>query len=149
MAEKSGYKTKQREELIEYLETVPGVHITVNDVCDFFRQNGRNIGTTTVYRQLERMVSEGTVSKYIIDESSGACFAYIGADAHLHSEKCYHCKCERCGRLIHMECAELNHIASHLQADHGFRLNPMRTVFYGVCADCAAKEVETDGAAEV
>jgi Fe2+ or Zn2+ uptake regulation protein len=101
-----------------------------------------------LYRQLERMVSEGTVSKYIIDESAGACFAYIGSESHL-ADSCYHCKCERCGKLIHMECEELNHIAAHLKADHGFRLNPMRTVFYGVCADCAGKEDAEDGTAEV
>ena len=137
MSEKSQYKTRQREELLNFLRTTDSDHITVGEVCGHFQRCGRPIGTATVYRQLERMVSEGTVSKYIIDESTGACFAYIGADSHLGGERCYHCKCERCGRLIHMECAELNHIAAHLKADHGFRLNPMRTVFYGLCERCA------------
>ena len=142
----AAYRTKQRSEIADYLASIPGEHVTAGDICAHFRAQGRAVGTATVYRQLERMVSEGTVSKYIIDESTGACFAYIGSDAHC-ADSCYHCKCERCGRLIHMECAELNHIAAHLKADHGFRLNPMRTVFYGVCADCA-KEDE-DGSAEV
>ena len=141
------YKTRQREEIAEYLASIPGQHVTAGDICAHFKDQGRAVGTATVYRQLERMIAEGTVQKYIIDESSSACFAYLGADA--CAERCYHCKCERCGRLIHMECAELNHIASHLQADHGFRLNPMRTVFYGVCADCAGKEEAEDGTAEV
>ena len=142
----AAYRTKQRSEIADYLASIPGEHVTAGDICAHFRAQGRAVGTATVYRQLERMVSEGTVSKYIIDESAGACFAYIGSDSHL-ADSCYHCKCERCGRLIHMECEELNHIAAHLKADHGFRLNPMRTVFYGVCADCA-KEDE-DGTAEV
>ncbi|MBR1472138.1 MAG: transcriptional repressor [Lachnospiraceae bacterium] len=137
MSEKSGYKTKQREELLEYLETVPGVHITVNDVCDHFHQSGRAIGTTTVYRQLERMVDEGLVSKYIIDGNSPACFEYLGAHVHRDSEVCFHCKCEKCGKLIHMHCDELKGIQEHLAGEHGFHLNPMRTVFYGVCEDCA------------
>ena len=145
----AAYRTKQRSEIADYLASIPGEHVTAGDICAHFRAQGRAVGTATVYRQLERMVSEGTVSKYIIDESAGACFAYIGAEAHCGGEKCYHCKCERCGTLIHMECAELNHIAAHLLDDHGFRLNPMRTVFYGVCAECAAKEVGADGPAEV
>ena len=144
MAEKIGYKTKQREELLEYLETVPGVHITVNDMCDFFRQNGRNIGTTTVYRQLERMVDDGLVSKYIIDGNSPACFEYLGQHVHEDHQVCFHCKCEKCGRLIHMHCDELNGIKEHLEEHHGFRLNSMRTVFYGICEDCekSVKEEE-------
>lgn len=134
------YKTKQREELIEYLETVPGEHITVTDVCDHFKGKGLPIGQTTVYRQLERMVDEGLVGKYIIDNGTSACFEYLGADAHEGAPVCFHCKCEQCGVLIHLHCEELSGIAGHLLEEHGFALNPMRTVFYGLCEDCRKKE---------
>ena len=137
MAEKSGYMTKQREELMEYLETVPGVHITVNDVCDFFRQNGRNIGTTTVYRQLERMVDEGIVNKYILDANTPACFEYVPEHAGHENEICFHAKCEKCGKLIHLNCEELTCIQEHLREHHQFTLDPLRTVFYGICEQCS------------
>ena len=132
------YNTKHREEIADYLASIPGRHVTAGDICAHFLSQGRAVGTATVYRQLERMVSEGLVQKYIIDESSSACFAWLGGE-HC-AERCYHCKCERCGRLIHLSCAELDHIAAHLMADHAFRLNPLRTVFYGVCAECAEAE---------
>ena len=132
------YKTRQREEIAEYLASIPGRHVTAGDICAHFQAQGRSVGAATVYRQLDRMVSEGLVNKYIIDESSSACFAWLGEGT--CAESCYHCKCERCGRLIHLSCAELDHIAAHLMADHSFRLNTRRTVFYGVCADCAEKE---------
>ena len=132
------YKTRQGEEIAAYLASIPGKHVTAGDVCAHFQAQGRAVGAATVYRQLERMVTDGVVQKYIIDESSSACFAWLG-DGHC-SDRCYHCKCERCGRLIHMSCSELDHIAGHLMDDHGFRLNPLRTVFYGVCEDCAKKE---------
>ena len=32
--------------------------------------------------------------------------------------------------------AELEGIDAHLADKHGFSLNPSRTVFYGLCADC-------------
>ena len=48
------------------------------------------------------------------------------------------CKCEKCGKLTHMHCEELEGIGEHLYEHHGFVLNPLRTVFYGVCEDCAA-----------
>lgn len=136
MAEKAKYRTKQREDLIEYLETVGNAHITVNDVCDHFKARGLPIGQTTVYRQLERMVDEGLVEKYIIDSGTPACFEYLGENAHGGNEVCFHCKCERCGLLIHLHCEELAGIRAHLAEEHGFALNPMRTVFYGLCENC-------------
>ena len=137
MGEKGSYKTKHQTELTEYLKKRPGVHFTVAEVCDYFRSKGRPIGTTTVYRQIEHMVHEGSVSKYLIDGSSAACFSY-NADTESCDNECFHCKCEQCGRLIHLHCEELSSIKDHLSAHHAFQLNPLKTVFYGVCEQCAS-----------
>ena len=134
------YKTKQRELLLDYLEQVPGIHVTVNDVCEHCKKIGRPIGQTTVYRQLERMVDEGLVNKYILDGNSAACFEYVPESDQTETQSCFHCKCEQCGRLIHLQCEELAAIGDHLQKHHQFLLNPMRTVFYGLCEDCAGKD---------
>lgn len=130
------YRTKQREVLLNYLESVPGVHITAHDVCMYFKSQGIAIGQATVYRQLENLVDEGIINKYIIDSNSPACFEYVGKDEHLDGEQCFHCKCEKCGKLIHLHCDELIEMQEHLQKEHGFQLNPMRTVFYGLCENC-------------
>lgn len=135
MSEKSQYKTRQREELLDYLRSSGSEHVTVGELCDRFQRRGRPIGTATLYRQLEKMVDEGLVSKYTIDAGSPACFAYIGADSH-KGESCFHCKCESCGRLIHLHCEELEGLSEHVQQHHGFSINPMRTVFYGLCETC-------------
>lgn len=138
----SQYKTKQREALLSYLMSVPGEHVTAADVCAHFRAHGSSIGTATVYRQLENLVDEGLVSKYLIDNASPACFEFVGSAAHGEGEVCFHCKCEKCGALIHLHCEELAGIGAHIAAHHGFTINPMRTVFYGVCDACrdAAEE---------
>lgn len=136
MAIKAQYRTKQREELVSYLKSIPGRHFTAADIVRYFSGRGTAIGTATVYRQLERMVEEGLVNKYIIDESSSACFEYIAPEENCYHPRCYHCKCEKCGRLIHLECSEITELEEHLSEHHGFRIDPMRTVFYGICADC-------------
>ena len=138
MGVKAQYKTHQRKELLDYLESSKGQHVTAADVCGHLQQQGKNIGMTTVYRQLERMVDEGLVNKYTFEGASSACFEYTGQGGHVADAVCFHCKCDNCGTLIHMRCDELESIASHLKDDHGFSLNPMRTVFYGLCAQCAA-----------
>ena len=133
---KSTYKTKQKEELLTYMKDTANGHITAADVCEYFRQRGTPMGTATVYRQLERMVEEGVVQKYVVDEKSPACFQYVDRDACGDKEVCFHCKCEKCGKLIHMHCDELMSISSHLYEEHGFVLDPKRTVFYGLCDQC-------------
>lgn len=136
MGHKAQYKTKQRDELLAFLETVSGQHITVTDVCEYFKKHGKTIGTTTVYRQLEKMVNEGIVTKYIIDSNTPACFEYVGEHGHIQGKVYYHCKCEVCGRLIHLYCDELSEVQKHILEYHGFVINPLRTVFYGVCEKC-------------
>ena len=136
MNTKGKYRTKQREEIIEYMENAGGEHITVSDLCEYFRTKGKSIGQTTVYRQLENLVDEGLVNKYFIDTNSPACFEYMGEGSHASSGICFHCKCEKCGRLIHLHCEELDEIIGHMQNEHGFSLDPRRTVFYGICSEC-------------
>ena len=139
MNTKPKYRTKQREILISYLENESGRHITAGDVCEYFKEQGAPIGQSTVYRQLESLVDEGIINKYTIDAGSPACFEYAGE--HLQGRHtCFHCKCEKCGKLIHLHCDELEEIQEHLSLKHQFRLDPRRTVFYGLCGECASDQ---------
>ena len=142
MDEKSRYKTKQREELLDYLKTLRGRHITAGELCEYFRTCASPIGKATVYRQLDQLVEEGVVYKYMIDAGSAACYEYVPEDAHHHSG-CFHCKCEKCGQLFHIHSAELMEMEQLLQENHHFAVDPMRTVFYGICETCMNSGKET------
>ncbi len=135
MATNTQYKTKQSEELLSYLRTTKGSHITANDIVAHFEAQGKKIGLATIYRQLERLVDGGLVNKYYLAQGGGAQFEYIDKEA--CAPLCFHCKCQKCGTLIHLQCDSLEHIQSHLEAGHGFTLDPVRTVFYGICKDCS------------
>ena len=137
--QKAPYKTKQQNLLFSYLQTMEGKHFTAEDVRLYFESKEIPIGIATIYRQLEKLVSEGKIQKYIIDEHSAACFEYSGENC-MEKEIHFHLKCEKCGRLIHLECDELEKAGKHLQSEHGFILNPLRTVIYGICTDCAKKD---------
>lgn len=63
MSIKVQYRTQQREELLDCLRAAPGRHVTVAEICDQLKAKGRPVGTTTIYRHLERMVDEGLVAK--------------------------------------------------------------------------------------
>ena len=136
MGERSSYKTKQKENLLDYLAENEGKHITACDVCDHFKGMGIPIGQSTVYRQLERLVDEGILNKYTIDVNSPACFEYMNAKSHGEGEVCFHAKCEKCGKLIHLHCDEMIEISRHLAKEHNFTLDTKRTVLYGLCDKC-------------
>lgn len=139
MNSRSKYRTKQREILLHYFESVPGKHVTAADVCEYLKKQDAKIGQSTVYRQLESMVDEGLIKKYIIDGNSPACFEYVDPESHEEGEVCFHCKCEICGKLIHLHCEELEAIQTHILDEHNFRVDPVRTVFYGLCEECIGR----------
>jgi Fur family ferric uptake transcriptional regulator len=65
-----------------------------------------------------------------------ACYQYIDESGGCREH--FHLKCEKCGTLIHLECAVLNDTADHVRREHRFEINPFKTVFYGICKNCAA-----------
>jgi Fur family ferric uptake transcriptional regulator len=137
----NGYSTRQGKLLVDYLASLDGIHVTVNDIAGHFRYEDRqSIGLTTIYRHLERLVNAGTVRKYVPAEGESACYQYMGPD-----EGCaehFHLKCEQCGRLIHLRCDLLEKIRDHIKKEHRFRINILKTVFYGKCGDCGNRPEE-------
>jgi Fur family transcriptional regulator, ferric uptake regulator len=143
MTNRGKYKSKNYDEVLSYLKAMPGQHFTVNDLHAHFSEQGSSIGTTTIYRQLERMVDEGLVKKYTLDQNKSACFEYLNNAEHEGTHSSYHCICECCGNLIHLHCEEIEELQAHLFSEHHFRINSGRTVFYGLCEDCLMAEKET------
>ncbi len=136
---KTSYHTKQQERLLTFLQKTGGRHVTVEEICTHFAKSSSPIGIATIYRNLEKLVSQGIVSKYIVDENTAACFSYQGGCDCEEKARHFHLKCEECGKLIHLECEQIDEIENHLLSEHGFSLDPMRTVLYGTCAQCTKK----------
>ena len=136
MESKKRYKTKQYDELVEYISSIPGQHFTVNELYMHFAGKDKAIGVTTLYRHLQRMLDDGIVSKYAVGTNGAACFEYVGDGAPHETVSVYHCKCEGCGKLIHVHCDMIKDIEHHMSDEHGFKIDPFRTVFYGTCEDC-------------
>ena len=133
---KGRYNTKQREEVLHFLQSKPGEHITVNAIRDYLAGNGSNVGMTTIYRQLDKMVEEGIVKKYVLDSSTAACFEYVDTHSECKENGCTHLKCTNCGKLIHLHCNDLKATERHILEEHGFKADMTRTVIYGLCENC-------------
>lgn len=129
MPRPQSYRTAQKESVLGFLEKNRGEHFTLDRLCERLAGEGASVGKTTVYRCLERLCAAGEVRKTA--EGRSACYSF-GCCDHSH----YHLLCRECGRLLHVDCAELDRLRGHFLEEHGFEIDPFGTTISGRCADC-------------
>jgi Fur family ferric uptake transcriptional regulator len=137
MERSSSYQTRQGGLILDYLASLGDKHVTAGAVAIHFEAGKPPIGKTTVYRHLEKLVEGGKLRRYFLEGGESACYQFINDDAKCREH--FHLKCENCGELIHLDCDVLEDVATHVRKDHGFQINPLKTVFYGTCGRCSAK----------
>lgn len=125
------YTTKQQQAVLACLSDCADRPVSATELADMLRAQGAHVGITTVYRQLEKLEKLGSIHKLITDE--GAYYQYC---AHGDPTDCFLLKCERCGKIVHVDCERLAPLYAHLEQEHHFAINPRKTMFYGLCAQC-------------
>ena len=126
------YMTRQQKAVLQCMEGFSG-GTSAAELTEQLHAQGKSIGLTTVYRQLEKLQEQGLVHKIVTDE--GARWQYC--HCHQQGRDCFLIKCEQCGCVEHAECDHLAELYGHLAQEHHFRINPRRTLFYGLCQACA------------
>lgn len=127
----ASYMTRQQKAVLACIEGIPG-GTGAAELTELLHAQGQSIGLTTVYRQLEKLQEQGLVHKIVTDQ--GARYQYC--DCRSRGRDCFLIKCESCGRVEHAECEHLPELYGHLAQEHHFRINPRRTLFYGLCRSC-------------
>lgn len=136
------YRTRQKQEILDVLVKFKDKQLSADDILGKIKQEGKQVGKTTIYRNLDRLVAEKSVRKFYDDELATAFYQYV--EDPLTCESHFHLKCSDCGALIHLECQQLNEIANHVLKDHNFHINNEKTVFYGQCKECYKKTLSKD-----
>ncbi len=126
--------TSQKKRVTAFLAAHKEKHFSIEEIALGLSESGVSVPKSTVYRQVNRLFAEGTVRRFETKEKK--CFVYqyaSGSDACDHH---FHFKCVDCGRLMHMECPELNEVRRHIQESHDFVIGVGRSVLYGECKQC-------------
>ena len=127
------YQTKQKKQLLDFLKNNMSRQFSTNDIISAICPDGTT-GKSTIYRQIAKLVDEGTLLRLSGDDAKNIVYQYVGDDT-----KCcehFHLKCTDCGKLVHLDCEKLSQIGIHISKEHNFIIDTKKTVFYGLCSNC-------------
>ncbi len=140
MPRSTGYATKTRQLILEYLIINRARTVSVSDILGHLAAEcGEDVpNITTIYRYLDKLCAEHRVMKYVADRGEKSVYQFIeegkGCAQHLHL------KCSSCGQITHMNCGFMEDIRGHLLQSHGFALNCEGSMLYGTCCKCAEQQ---------
>lgn len=123
------YLTKQRRQLIRYLEQHTDELLTAQDISQAL--NG--VSVSAVYRNLSAMEKDGLLKRSIRENSREAFYQYIAAPGCKDS---LHLSCRICGKSIHLGDPETQQLLDSTLKTTGFQIDKSETILYGICADC-------------
>lgn len=124
------YNTKQRELIMECLKNNLDKCITVEQIEKYLIERNLKVGIVTIYRYLDKLNKEGLVNKYISEKGNQTSYQYLDND---HCNNHFHLKCTNCGKIIHLDCNEIN---CHIKEEHNFDVDNSKTIIYGKCINC-------------
>ena len=130
------YRTKQKDLILSCIQAHQGSFFTSKDIVSALAEQGAKVGTATVYRNLERLEEEGIIARTSIEGTSSVCYRFLPDTP---EGVYFFLKCEECGDLSPIDCGELQKLYEHVIEHHHVRINPTKTVLYGLCEACLAK----------
>ncbi|MEE1227646.1 MAG: transcriptional repressor [Lachnospiraceae bacterium] len=134
------YKTVHRNTIYNLLKANQDRTFTVAQISDYLTQKGESINNSTIYRYLNKLVSEKQLNKY--SSKNGTVYQFVGDDSDCHHH--IHLKCMRCGAVIHLDCHFMHEMMEHIEKDHSFTLSCENSILYGLCDKCKQEQMNED-----
>lgn len=129
---KTTYNTSTKRNIIDYLEKIYPVSATVREISEKV-----DVNFSTAFRALANLEKEGKVIKILSDKDHQSLYGISVAD---HCGKGHlHLKCSNCGKIIHLECPEVDKIFDHIYKEHKFSIRYEDSILFGLCSECKKK----------
>ena len=125
------YQTKNKTQILDILKDNKDKHLTMEEI----KELSSDIPQASVYRIVDALTNEGRVRRYLVDNNQPACYQYIDEEERIH----FHLLCSKCGKLIHLECHEVNKLIEHIKEEHGFEVDISKVNLYGICKECSSQ----------
>lgn len=135
---KENYNTEQRHVILECLERNKNRQLSASDIAKSEEVAKSGIGLATIYRSLEFLENQNKIKRFSDENGRKSFWQWTNGN-----EKCdshYHLKCEKCSKIVHLDCGLVHELDEHMLSEHKFRMDRSKTVFYGLCENCAGGE---------
>lgn len=113
--------SRQRRYILELLWQAPD-HLSARDIYDRLNRQGKEIGHTSVYQNLEALSDQGIIE--CIDRADGRLYGNM-SDAHSHVN------CLDTARIIDVYVKLPPDLIAQIEAETGVRITEYRIDFYG------------------
>lgn len=132
------YSTKSRNLMMQYIQEHAGQQFSAAEINEYLQEKECQINLATIYRNLDKLSEDGILMRYKFADQKCFLYQYSGV-----SEQCQHhlhMKCEKCGKILHLECGLMHEISTHLMEHHGFAIDCKTSMIMGLCQDCRKKD---------
>lgn len=96
--------------------------LSANQLVELLAQQSHSYNKTSVYRALDRLLSEGKICQFVLDGKEA-----VYEVRHEHHD---HAICQRCGSVSAVDCDEPEALIPNFKVDHH------HTLIYGTCTNC-------------
>lgn len=127
------YKTKQKDFVLACLQKHENENLTSENIISYLKEDGYIVSNATVYRHLNTLLDDRSIRRILNPQGV---FVYRYFDKKRNCDSHFHLVCDKCGKLIHLECDELKNLYEHIEEEHDFSVDGVKTVFYGKCKIC-------------
>ena len=127
--------TRQRRLIVEELARTRS-HPTAEELHTRLRHRIPRLSLGTVYRNLELLVTAGSIGRL----SDGKGRMHFDARPESHA----HVRCEVCGRIEDVPAGVLPELGEGVARRTGYRLSGHSLVFFGQCPQCSGKTGRQD-----
>ncbi len=125
------YNTKQKDTILNVIMHQKK-EFTIKDI---YTQVKDKTGLTTIYRLVDKLIKEGRLSKNIGKDN----ITYYQYLVDCSEDNHFYLKCDKCGKMVHIDCDCIEDLTSHITKTHKFKPNKKNMIIYGTCEKCISK----------
>ncbi len=122
------YNTKQKDKILEIIKNQKHEFL----IKDIYEDLNEEVGLTTIYRFVDKLVDEGLMSKRIGDNNL-TYYQYLEKCSHKNH---FYLRCDVCGRLEHVDCDCIEDLEKHIFNNHKFSMSMENIIINGICKNC-------------
>ena len=131
----AAYHTKQRKNLMRFLEAHPDESLSAADIARGLADE--SVSMSAVYRNLQALEEEGKIRRVSKPGSREMLYQFTDRD---ECRSQLHLLCKSCGITYHMDREAADYLIRLLARKEQFAIDTVETVLYGTCEACQIRE---------